>query len=793
MMELSAAVLSGFAMAALAPGGQRVLGARAGWILALLPAGLAVYFARLLWHPDVRSGGAFRESTPWLRLRSDLPIDLSFAADGLSILFSLLICGIGALVVIYAGGYLAGHRRLGRFYLYLLAFMASMLGLVLADNLILLFIFWEATSLTSYLLIGFEHEREQARKAALQALLVTAGGGLALLPGLLLLGMEGNSFELSALRAEGDRLRESAFYLPILLLVLAGCFTKSAQFPFHFWLPGAMEAPTPVSAYLHSSTMVKVGIYFLARLSPILGGTPSWMGIVSTMGAATMIVGAYLSLRETYLKRILAYSTVSVLGVLVLLLGLSSDVSVKAALVFVLAHAMYKGALFLVAGAIDHETGERDVTRLGGLRRRMPLTAFAAMLAAWSMAGIVPMFGFIGKESLFEAVWNLLESTGSVSEQALLSSVAALLLAGSVLASMWLVAAAGLVSIKPFLGPLQDTPRTPHEAPLSLWLGPMLLAILGVLTGLRPLLVSEPLLSLAIAAVSGNSPASVDLALFHGVTPALILDLVVLTGGIIVYRFRIGILQNLAWLDRLLQIGPQRWYGWALDALTSVATWQTRVLQNGYLRFYLATIVLTTLALGVGAALQFPPDELEQVGSGPAGFRREARIDIVLFGLAGVILLAAATAIYSRSRLKAIAALGVVGYSVGVVFIFFGAPDVAMTQFIIESLLVIVLVLAFYHLPPFVRFSPSAARLRDLMVALTAGAAMTSLILVAGRATAPRPLSEWYAAHSVSDAHGRNIVNVILVDFRAFDTLGEIVVLATAGIGVYALLRLRPQ
>jgi multicomponent Na+:H+ antiporter subunit A len=789
-MELLAAVLSGFAIAALAPALYRQFGTGTGWLLALLPAGLSVYFARLLWRPEVLSGEGFRESTPWLRVRNDLPIDLAFAADGLSILFSLLICGIGTLVVIYAGGYLAGHRQLGRFYLYLLAFMASMLGLVLADNLILLFVFWEATSLTSYLLIGFDHEREQARTSALQALLVTGGGGLALLPGLILLGLEGNSFNLSALAEKGDTLRSSEMYLPILLLVLVGCFTKSAQFPFHFWLPNAMEAPTPVSAYLHSSTMVKVGVYFLARLFPVLGATPTWVGIVSTIGAVTMLIGAYLSLRETYLKRILAYSTLSVLGVIVLLLGLSTELSIKAALVFILAHAMYKGALFLVAGIIDHETGERDVTRLGGLWRKMPVTAAAAVLAAWSMAGIVPMFGFIGKESLFDTVWKLLETARQTPHQALLVGVTIMLTSASVLASIWLVAAAGLVSVKPFFAEPQATPRTPHEAPLSLWLGPILLASLGLLTGLLPALAGEPVLSLATAAVSGKPPAAVDLALFHGLTPALALDVVALVGGIGVFVARHRILRALSVFDEILRFGPARWYGWGLSALTAIASRQTRMLQNGYLSTYLLIIIVTTIALGSAAALLQPAQTFDMPGLGQQA-RGIGTVRLFQFGIGGVIVVATVAVIHARARLTAIAALGVVGSSIGVVFILFGAPDVAMTQFIIEALLVIVLVLAFYHLPPFVRLSARWIRVRDLSVAVLAGAGMTTLVLVAGLANSQRPLSEWYAEHSVSDAHGRNIVNVILVDFRAFDTMGEITVLAIAAIGVYALLRLR--
>ncbi|MFB3140368.1 MAG: proton-conducting transporter membrane subunit, partial [Candidatus Acidiferrales bacterium] len=395
-MLLAVAVLSGFVMALAAPWLHRIARSTSGWVLALFPLALTVYFAGQAGR--VAAGEVLAVSIDWV---PSLGIALSFYLDGLSLLFALLISGIGALVVVYAGGYLAGHAHLGRFYAFLLMFLASMLGLVLANNVITLFVFWELTSVSSYLLIGFEHEREAARQAALQALLVTGLGGLALLAGLLLLGQAGGSMELSELLTRGEAIQAHPFYAPILLLILAGAFTKSAQFPFHFWLPSAMEAPTPVSAYLHSATMVKAGIYLLARFNPVLGGTELWFYIVTAAGAATMLVGAYLAFQQSDLKRILAYSTMSALGMMVLLLGLGTELAVKAAIVSILVHALYKGALFLVAGAVEHETGTRDVDRLGGLRRAMPITAAAAALAALSMAGLPPLFGFIGKEMVY--------------------------------------------------------------------------------------------------------------------------------------------------------------------------------------------------------------------------------------------------------------------------------------------------------------------------------------------------------------------------------------------------------
>jgi len=358
---------------------------RVGWGIALVPLALVACFASLV--GPIAAGEVFTFSYAWV---PSLGINLSFYIDGLSLLFALLISGIGVFIVIYAGGYLVGHPLLSRFYVYVLLFMFSMLGMVIAGNLITLFVFWELTSLSSYWLIGFDHERAEARAAALQALLVTSGGGLALLTGLLLLRLSGGSLELATLLGQGNIVRSHALYLPIVLLILVGAFTKSAQFPFHFWLPNAMEAPTPVSAYLHSATMVKAGVYLLARLNPTLGGTEVWQVAVTATGAATMLIGAYLAVHQTDLKRILAYSTVSALGTLILLICVGTESAIKAAVVFLFAHALYKGALFLVAGALDHETGSRSVTQLGGLRRLMPVTALAAGLAALSMAGLPP-------------------------------------------------------------------------------------------------------------------------------------------------------------------------------------------------------------------------------------------------------------------------------------------------------------------------------------------------------------------------------------------------------------------
>jgi multicomponent Na+:H+ antiporter subunit A len=631
---------------------------------------------------------------------------------------------------------------------------------------LLLFAFWELTSLTSFLLIGFDHQRAPARAAALQALLVTGAGELAMLAGLVLLGHVGGTFQISELLTRGDVVRTDGLYPAILLLVFAGAFTKSAQVPFHFWLPNAMEAPTPVSAYLHSATMVKAGVYLLARLSPVLGGTPTWEVVVTGIGLATMLVGAWLALRHTDLKRILAYSTLSALGTLVMLLGRGTAEAVTAALAYLLGHALYKGALFLVAGAIDHEAGTRDAERLGGLRRAMPITAAAGGLAALSMAGLPPLFGFLGKELTYEA--SLHASTGGV------------LVAIAVAVNVLLAAAAGIAGIGPFLGAPGPLPKHPHEGPVGLWIGAAILAVAGVLFGIGPTLV-QPLLRVAATAVYG-SPVPVKLALWHGFNVVLGLSVLTLLGGLGAYVGRAVLRRIAASTDLGPRWGPARVYDLALAGLYALARVQTRSLQNGSLHRYLSTILLTTVVL-VGVALARRGRTV--------GTAQLPEVAVYEVAIAALILAAALVAVVSTSRMGAVAALGVVGYGVSLIYLLFGAPDLAMTQILIETLTVILFVLVFSFLPRFAMFSSGPALVRDAVIAVAVGTVISTLVFVASGIRFDTAIPDFYADQSYPAAHGRNIVNVILVDFRALDTLGEITVFSLAGVGVYALLKLR--
>jgi len=755
-----AAIVSGFVGAIFAP-----LFRRAGWLLALLPAGLTVYFASEAL--PVWRRGAILSSYPWAPA---LGITLSFRLDGLSLLFALLITGLGALVVLYSGGYLHGHAQLGRFYAFLLAFMASMLGLVLADNLLLLYVFWELTSITSYLLIGFDHEREAARRAALKALLVTSAGGLALLAGFVLLGQAEGSYEIGALLKQGGAMRERAAYVPVLILILAGAFTKSAQYPFHFWLPAAMEAPTPVSAYLHAATMVKAGVYLLARLSPVLGGTGVWSIAIMTVGSVTMVAGGVQGLSKVDLKQILAYSTVSVLGILMQLIGAGTPVALTAMAVFVAAHGLYKGALFLVAGAVDHEAGTREVTRLGGLWKAMPVTATAGLLAALSMAGLPPLFGFVGKELFYESAMHA-------------RGYEELLTAAAGLTGALLFVLAGAAGFRPFFGRARRPAGEVHEAPLGMWLGPALLAGGGLVLGLAPKLMDAAARS-AVAAMAPAEPAHIELALFHGLSPVLVISAASVAGGVALYAVHGRLIAAGERLTSLARWGPARAYERTMEALNIAAAAQTRFLQSGYLRYYLTALITTLVAVAGFSIIQF------------ATFPKLVRLpDVHIYdGMVAVTIIAGAlAAIRSSSRLAAVAALGVVGIGVALIFALFGAPDLAMTQLTVETLTVILLVLVLYHLPGFSTFSEPRRRRRDAVVAIAGGGLMSVLVLATAATSYAPVISHYYVANSYKLAHGRNVVNVILTDFRSLDTLGEITVLSVSAIGVWGLLRLRAR
>lgn len=724
-------------------------------MLAAWPALLAVTFGYALL--DAVPGAGRLIELPWA---PSLGLALSFNLDGLGLLFATLITGIGALVVLYASRYLAGHAHASRFYASLFAFMGAMLGVVLSDNVLTLFVFWELTGFTSFLLIGFEHEKPAARAAAVQALLVTGAGGLALLgAGVLLVDATGTA-SLAAMATERASIVDSPFYAAMAILVMLAAFTKSAQVPFHFWLPNAMEAPTPVSAYLHSATMVKAGVYLMARMTPVLGSTALWTTAVTVAGAVTMVVGAWRAVQETDLKRILAYSTLSALGVLTMLLGVGTRETILAALVYLVAHAAYKGALFMVAGVIDHETGTRDISQLSGLRRMMPLTAFAGGVAALSMAGLPLTLGFIGKDGAYEALLHAADWYPW-------------LLALLVLSSILLGLAGAVAGILPFAGPAAAR-NDVHDPSWPLWVPPLALATVGLAAGVAPSLLNGPFTA-AAAAIAGQ-PVEVSLSLWHGVTPALLLSLFTLAAVWAAVAARAGIRRQM-WQPRY---GTEHVYHGTLAALDAVSRAIAPALHSASLRTYVMVIVVTTSVVGMAALLTNPQ-------LAPADARTSITVHDVL--VVGVIIAGALATTVARTTMAAVLALGTVGYGVALMFLSFGAPDLAMTQFSVETLTVLIYVLVFRHFRQLGDLSTRLVRARDAVIAVAIGTFIGGLLLtVATTDTAPR-LREYFAAFGPTLGHGRNVVNVILVDFRAFDTLAEITVLVSVALGVRGMMR----
>ncbi len=807
MLLWSVVILAALALAA--PWVHRLTGRWSGWILAVgvaavfggfiaaaprvLSAGDTTPLVRITdpgspsAAPSVRAG-PIREVMPWAK---DLGLTLSFRLDALSLMMALLVTGVGVLVVLYAGGYLRGHASHGYFYSCLLAFMASMLGLVLADNVLLLFVFWELTSVTSFLLISFEGERAAARRAAVQALLTTGIGGLALLAGLLLLGQAAGSFELSEILARSpETLQASPLFVPAAVLILLGCLTKSAQFPFWGWLPRAMEAPTPVSAYLHSSTMVKAGVFLAARLSPVCAGSAIWDTTLLTCGAVTMLLGALLGTRQTGFKAALAASTVASLGTMMMLLGLVSvsPIAGSAAVVFLFAHAMYKGALFMVAGNATHATHTGDADALGGLARAMPFTTFAGAVAALSMIGLPLFAGFAGKELLLKSA---LEGGATLGDVFASGAWLFPLVAGFGGALMGMVALQ--VGVRPFLvgGGDAEARHHAHEGSPSLWIGPCLLAIGGVVMGVAPGLFATPLLAGAADAVRpGTAFTPIDVGALVKPGAALWISLGAVATAVLLFAARAPWRALLGRARGLDHVGPQRLYEAAYAGVLGAAALSTRLLQNGSLARYVRVVVACVLAAGWPALLRawHGPGLLPRDGTTPAPDATPSLLGLAM--IAGAIV-AAVGVVLVRARMAVIALLGVVGVCAAMIFVLYGAPDVAMTQFAVETLSVVLFVLVLYHLPRYRAHTFRWSRLLDGALSLALGGLMGGLVLLGARERLGEPVSQHLASASFPEALGRNVVNVIIVDFRALDTLGEIAVLLIAALGVLALMRVR--
>lgn len=729
------------------------------WILAAAPGAAFVYFAGQLHR--LSAGETLRHARSWVAF---LDLDVAFRLDGLSCTFALLITGIGTLVVIYSGGYRPGKTRTHEFQGYLLAFTAAMLAIVLADNIIVLYIAWELTTLTSYALIGFEVEDEEARRSARQALLVTSGGGLAMLAGLLMAASAAGSFALSDILAARSAFVESENYAMIVVLVAFGALAKSAIFPFHFWLPNAMAAPTPASAFLHSATMVKAGLYLLARLRPALGDTDVWFYTLIIPGAMTVVVAGVAVLRSSKIKAVLAHTTLIALGSMTMLLGLPGTLPIHAFATYLVVHALYKAPLFLVAGILSKRTSAEHIEELRKLTKVLPITVACAVLAALAQIGVYPTLGFVGKELVYEAFLHASQW------QAFFAGVAiwgfSFNVTGALLVVWPLVAGAP---------PDGEQIRRPG---IALWSGAAVLSSLGLLLGPLNDGVAWNLVDPLTHAVEPN-PDRANLALWKGVKPPLVLSLVSIALGIAAYRYRAALRSLLC--SRGLRALPSAdaVYETGYRAVNRFAELQTAVIQHGVLRRYQA-VVLVTLA----AALCLPFASSWRLPSGQ--FEGVRAMDLVLVSAvaAGVLLAAVA-----KGRLLPVLAVSFVGLVLAAVFVLFGAPDVALTQFAVETLLLVAVVVAVGGMNPELA-EPRSTRRRGLDAVLSAlvGAGVTFVLLLVLEIPFDATLSERVADQSVPEAHGHNLVNVILVDFRAFDTLGEISVLVAAGLGAAAVL-----
>ena len=730
-------------------------------------AALAATVGFALQVPDVAAGRPPTLALDWV---PSLGVDFALRLDGLAMLFCLLIAGIGALVFLYSFAYFGPHRDHARLHWLLLAFMVAMLGLVLADDVITLFVFWEGTTIVSFLLVGFDHANPKARRAALQALLVTGGGGLALLAGLVLLAGAAGTTRLSGIASLGPELTAHAHYPWILALVLVGAFTKSAQFPFHFWLPNAMAAPSPVSAYLHSATMVKAGVYLLARLHPALGGTELWFHTLSVFGAVTAVWSSLMALRQTDLKLMLAWTTVMGLGTITLFLASDARSGILAAITFLLVHALYKSALFLAVGNVDHESGTRELGRLGGLWRAMPMTALVTAAAAFSMAGFPPFLGFIGKELKYEGALAIAEEPW-------------LVVAAAVSANAMMVAVALAIAVRVFLKGTADTAKAPREMPAAMWIGPLLPATGGLLAGVFPELLAGYVVEPAVERVLATE-TDVYLSLWHGINVPLMLSVLTVAAGVLLFwrleAVRSGIDAGVA----RLPLTGDRGYGGLLAGTLRAARIVTNRIQSGSLSHYL-TSVFGVLVAAAGTTLL--------VAGADVGVAEPAPVTVLVGTVAALIVAAAVVACVSDSRLLSICMLGIVGSGLALLFLVFGAIDVAITQLMVETLFVVMIAAVLPRLPPFAGSAhPGAAGgARDATIAIAAGAAVATVAI--GVAGAPLDLSitRFYEAASLPEAYGANIVNVILVDFRALDTMGEIVVVAAAAMAVIALLKVR--
>lgn len=772
---------------------KRVGKIHTGWFVFAVPAALFIYYLTLI--SDVMNGGTFIEEFAWI---PSLDIAISSYIDGLSLLFSLLITGIGSLVVLYSVFYLDKNReQLHNFYIYLLMFMTAMLGVVQSDHMISLYLFWELTSISSFLLIGYWYTRDRSRFGALKSMMITVFGGLMMLGGFILLYIMGGTYSIRELIPQAAELVNHDFFIWALVLILLGAFTKSAQFPFYIWLPDAMEAPTPVSAYLHSATMVKAGLYLVARFTPIFALDGTWVWLVAGIGLLTLFWGSFFAVKQTDLKGILAFSTVSQLGLIMSLLGVAAAAyhvedaastvfkyAAFAAIFHLINHATFKGSLFMIAGIVDHETGTRDIRKLGGLMSLMPISFTIAMIGAFSMAGLPLLNGFLSKEMFLTAMLSIAQfELFSMDVWGFLFPVLAWI------ASVFTFIYSFYFVFHTFAGKHKPEllPKKAHEAPIGMLISPAVLAVLVIVIFFIPNLVADWLIKPAVVAIQPflyNSPAEVDVhvSAWHGFQPELFMTIgIFAVGGLLFWKLRkwqkaYKIFPEAFTLNRLYDgmmflgdTGANRFSRMYMDG----------IMRNGFVYMFsaMSVLVIATVFLNDAFLVDFSQ-------SAPIGFYE---VTIILAMIIGTIVI-----LVTSSRLTAIIALGAVGYSVAILFVMFRAPDLALTQLVIETVSVALFLLAFFHLPKVAKkMERPSFKLGNALIAIAVGAMMTIVALSAHSQKIIPSISEYYKETVYTLGGGGNIVNVILVDYRGFDTLFEITVLGIAAIGIITMIKLR--
>ncbi len=754
----------------------------AGAIALFCTVQAAMYF------PEVAAGGVIRQEFVWL---PSLGLNFVLRMDGFAWMFSMLVLGIGSLVVLYARYYMSPDDPVPRFFSFLLAFMGAMSGVVLSGNLVQLVLFWELTSLFSFLLIGYWHHRRDARRGARMALTVTGAGGLCLLAGVLVLGHIVGSYDLDVVLRAGDVVRAHPLYTTALILILLGAFTKSAQFPFQFWLPHAMAAPTPVSAYLHSATMVKAGVFLLARLWPVLAGTDEWFWIVTCSGLITLLIGGFAAIFQNDLKGLLAYSTISHLGLITTLLGMNSPLAAVAAVFHIINHATFKASLFMAVGIVDHEAGTRDMRRLSGLARYMPVTATLTVVAGAAMAGVPLLNGFISKEMFFtEAVFV----SAAPWFQRLLPTAA-------VIAGMFSVAYSLRFTARVFFGPdtCANLPRVPHEPPHWMRVPIEVLVLACLVVGIVPQWSIQHILGTAASPVVGGTLPEFDLAVWHGFNLPLWMSFLALAGGIVLYLLLRKPLQS-GRIQRAPLVGlfnGKRLFHHTMARLTAAARSALRLLGTRRLQPQLFLLVLVTVVGAVAAFRLAVPNPVLSPGD------RTLLPFSPMFALLWVVGVGAAIgAVWQAKyhRLTALALMSVSGLTTVITFAWFSAPDLALTQLSVEAVTTVLILLGLRWLPKRLevqddreplwdRTKAKARRSRDLLLALAAGAGMTGLSYAVMTRDFPQSISPFFLERALPEGGGTNVVNVMLVDFRGFDTLGEITVLGIVALTVYALLR----